>query len=279
MTTAYGSVNHWSQVMGEDQDGQPSLYFLDPSDGPRRISVGRTIEWLGKDVFDIWQTVNLNAAHVAFGVYDAPRKLVLWWVATGPKMRPDLMITFDVARGRVETASILRYGWSIWTGLLTMAQCALMFSKTLTDERSLTKVPYVGQVSSSEVQLFFKLLRQDGTLNTDAGTAYQASILSKVFTGGTLRRRKRIMEAYLVAKAGPAIITQVLNKDFNQNTASSTQALTATGTETRVRKFYDATDVADLIALQVALGDGSALDQTFELDWWVGADELEAGAR
>jgi hypothetical protein len=276
LTTAYGSVNHWSQVMGEDQDGQPSLYFLDPNDGPRRISVGRTIEWLGKDVFDVWQTVNLNAAHVAFGVYDAPRKLVLWWVATGiASVRPNLMITFDVARGRVETASILRYGWSVWTGLLTVAQSAIMFSKTLNAERSLTKVPYVGHVGSSD----FKLLRQDGTGNTDAGTAYQAYILSKVFTGGTLRRRKRIMEAYLVGKAGSAVINQAIIKDFNQALAQSTQPLTATGTETRVRKFYDATDVADLIALQVSLGDASALDQTFELDWWVGADELETGAR
>ena len=279
MTTAYGSVNHWSQVIGEDENGQPSLYFLDPGDGPRRIGSGRTMEWLGKDVYDVWQTVNLNAAHVAFGIYDGPRKLVLWWVATGVALRPNLMITFDVARGRVEATSILRYGWSSWNGLLALAQCAVMFSKTLDAERSLTKVPYVGSVTSSEVQLFFKLLRQDGTLNTDAGTAYQAFVLSKPFTGGTLRRRKRVIEAYLVAKAATATVTQTLTKDFGAGSATSTQSLVAIGTETRVRKFFDATDIADLIALQVTLGDGSALDQTFELDQWIGADELETGAR
>jgi hypothetical protein len=279
MTNAYGSVNHWSQVIGEDQDGQPSLYFLDPGDGPRRISVGRTLEWLGKDVYDVWQTVNLNAAHVAFGVYDGPRKLVLWWVATGVAMRPNLMIVFDVARGRVEATSILRYGWAVYTGTLANAQCALMFSKTLAAERSLTKVPYVGHVISSEVQVFCKLLRQDGTINTDAGTPFQAFIQSKPFTGGTLRRRKRVIEAYLVAKTGSAIITQTLVKNFGEVTEATTQPLAAAGTETRVRKFFDDTDAADLIALQIQLGDGSALDQTFELDQWIGADEVEQGAR
>jgi hypothetical protein len=272
MTNAYGSVNHWSQVIGEDQDGQPALYFLDPGDGPRRISVGRTIEWLGKDVSDVWQTVNQNAPHVACGLYDHRRKLVLWWVAIGVAMRPNVMIVFDVARGRSEATSILRYGWSVYDGALASAYCAVLFSQTLATERSLTKVPYVGNAAPL-------LLRQDGTLNTDAGTAYPAFLRSKPFTGGTLRRRKRILEAYLVAKAGPATVTQTLTKDFGAGSATSSQSLVATGTETRVRKFFDATDIADLIALQVTLGDGSALDQTFELDQWIGADELESGAR
>jgi hypothetical protein len=277
MTTAYGSVNHWSQVIGEDENGQPTLYFLDPADGPRRISVGRTIEWVGKDVYDVWQTVNQNAAIVAFGVYDAGRKLVLWWVATGPTaIRPNLLLTLDVTRGRMEATSILRYGWSVYDGALAAAHCAVMFSKSLAAERSLTKMPYVGNFLSAGTQL---LLRQDGTLNTDAGTAYQAFVQSKPFTGGTLRRRKRVIEAYLVAKAGPATITQTLTKDFGMGSATSSQSLVAAGTETRVRKFFDATDIADLIALQVTLGDGSALDQTFELDQWIGADELESGAR
>jgi hypothetical protein len=277
MTTAYGSVSHWSQVIGEDQDGQPALYFLDPGDGPRRISVGRTIEWMGKDVFDIWQTVNLNAGHVAFGIYDAARKLVLWWIATGTSGRPDTLLTLDVSRGRMEGGSILRYGWSVYDGILAQAHCAVMFAKTLDAVRPLAQVPYVGNftVAAGTQQL----LRQDGTLNTDAGTPYQARIQSRPFVGGTLRRVKRIMEAYLVAKAGPATITQGLVKNFGLTSTSTTQSLVASGPETRVRKFYDATDAADLLALQVTLGDGSALDQTFELDVWIGADELEEGAR
>jgi len=281
ITTAYGSVNHWSQVLGEDQDGQPCLYFLDPGDGPRRLSTGRTLEWMGKDVYDVWQTVNQNAAHVAFGVYDAARKLVLWWVAAGTaSVRPNTMLVLDVARGRMEATSIFRYGWSVWNGVLATAQCALMFSKTLAAERSVTTVPYVGYVTSTALPpTAYALLRQDGTLHTDNGTPYQAIIRSRPFIGGTLRRVKRLLEAYLMAKAGPATITQTLIKNFGLASVATTQSLVASGTETRLRKFYDATDAADLLALQVVLGDGSALDQTFELDVWVGADELEPGAR
>jgi hypothetical protein len=214
---------------------------------------------------------------IAFGVYDGRRKLVLWWVATGTSGRPNTLLVLDVARGRMEGASILRYGWSVYDGILAQAHCALMFAKTLAAVRPIATVPYVGNftVATGTQQL----LRQDGTLNTDAGTAFRGSIASRYFTGGTLRRRKRLMEAYLVAKAGAATITQALTKDFGQASVASTQSLVPSGAESRVRRFFDATDIADLIALQLTIGDGEPLDQTFELDQWIGADELETGAR
>jgi len=273
MTQAYGSVSHQSQVLGEDETGQPCLYFLDPRDGPRRITVGRTIDWLGKDVADIWATVNLDATDtVAWGLYHPDKKLVEWWVATGASNTPDTILTLDVTRVRAESAGLLRYGWSTWPGALAAASCGVPFSKTMNPVRSLRLVPYVGLTSGT-------LLRQDGTLQTDGGVPFQASITSKPLTGGTLARVKRIMESYLVAKAGPATITQTVRKNFGLATASSAKSLAAAGTEQRVRKFFDETDVADLLAVQITLGDGTALDQTFELDWWVGADELDSGAR
>jgi hypothetical protein len=274
LSTAHGSVSHQSQVIGEDQDGQPALYFLDPNDGPRRISQGRTIEWMGKDIVDLWATVNLNATGLpAFGVYHAASKLVCWWVATGTSNTPNLMLVLDVTAGRLETGTTLRYGWTQWQGRLAQANCACLFAATTTgSERSVRTVPYVGLTTPG-------LLRQDGSQVTDGNTAFQAFIQSRPFTGGNLRRRKRLTEAYLIAKAGPATITQTLTKDFGLSTVSSTESLAAAGTETRVRKFFDATDTADLIALQVTLGETAPANQTFELDQWVGADELEGGAR
>jgi hypothetical protein len=284
LTTTYGSVSHNSQVLAEDETGQPALYFLDPNDGPRRISNGRTIQWLGKDVQDIWSHVNLTNPQVRpFGVYDAANKLVIWWLkGTAADPNATYALVYDVARGRPESSVVLRYGWSVWTGEFTHARCAIMFSKTLTTPRPPQAVPYIGLLTgrpTGSPATITYLMRQDGLATTDGGFPFQAFIASRPFTGGTLRRRKRVMEAYLVAKAGAATITQTLTKDFGVGAATSSQLVTASGTETRVRKFFDATDIADLIALQVTLGDGSALDQTFELDQWVGADELEAGAR
>ena len=278
LTTAYGSVSNESQVMAEDEDGQPALYFLDPNDGPRRISVGRTIQWLGKDIFDIWQTMNLQAtSHAAIGLYDAPRKRVLWWVATGTStFGPDRLIVYDVTRGRAESATQLRYGWSTWNGDIGAARCAVLFPPDLGTRRAGPPVPhltpYIGLINGT-------LLRQDGQSNTDGGVLYQAAITSRPFSGGTLRRLKRIMEAYLIAKAGAATITQTITKNFGLASASSAQSLAPSGTERRVRKQFDQTDVADLMAVQITLGDSAPLNQTFELDQWVGADEVEQGAR
>jgi hypothetical protein len=77
ITLNYGSCSHWSQLIAEDEFGQPAIYFLDPRDGPRRIVNGSTVQWLGREVIDLWGGVNQDAVGPAFGVYDNATKLVM----------------------------------------------------------------------------------------------------------------------------------------------------------------------------------------------------------
>jgi hypothetical protein len=124
-------------------------------------------------------------------------------------------------------------GWSKWTGAVASAACGVMFSPTLGAARSSKRTPYISLNSGT-------LLRLDGSANTDAGTAFQAYIRSKPWVFGTLSRLKRLMEAVIVAKASSSTLTQSVIKDFGASTATSTVSLAAAGSETHVRKKYDA---------------------------------------
>lgn len=281
LTVVYGSMSHWSQVIGEDEQGQPALYFLDPRDGPRRIANGSVIQWLGHDVTDLWQTVNHESTGPAFGIYDQVNKLVKWWVPTGTSNSPDMMIVYDVRRGRShDNQQEVRAGWSRWTGLLTSARCATMYFadwNLLKTTATAKFVPYVGLTTND-------IVRQDRLSITDIGTPFVAFIRSGYFTGQTIRRQKRLIEAFLVSKRSDAFITMVIIEDFHGGPGPlPLSASINTGTGTHLRTYFQDVDLANLTVYQVQLGDDEtefiSPDQAWELDQWHGSEEQEAGAR
>ena len=191
-----GAVSHHSLVVAEDEAGAPALYFLDPNDGPRRLGLGADIQWLGKDVKDLWETVNLAATTVvAWGLYDKARKQVKWWIATGASNEPDLILTYHVTLGRMEASTgDVRGGWAKWNGSLASARHGVMFASTLAATRPITQVPYAGNATTA-------LFRQDGSSNQDYGSSsYQAYVESKPFTGDARMRLFNLTEAYVSAR-------------------------------------------------------------------------------
>jgi hypothetical protein len=273
VTQDKGAVSHESIVSGEDERGQPCVYFLDPTDGPRRLAIGSTVEWLGKDVDDLWQTVNLAATgKVAWGVYDSREKLVIWAIATGASNYPDRMIVYDVTHGRISEDGSVRRGWVTWTGPLTATAAGTMFPSTLDASRPLTETLYVGPTSSAI------LARQD-TSTTDYGTeAFQGYIRSKAFDWQPLGRTKRIMRSFLVAlKSASYTVLQSLISDWGKETRTSTVSLDGSASQTRVRAQSDL-DMASLITAQVQLGDASAVASSWELDRWEAEVEVDQGA-
>src|SRR4030095_13262499 len=165
LTTEYGAVSNRSIVMGEDEGGQPGLYFLNPADGPLRCTVGRTIDWGGKDVYDIWKTVDLDiAVNWAHGVYDSRRKLVIWFVPQQGFSLPNLALVFDCSKGRTSALGV-RYGWGEWTGEFANATASVMFSKTFTAPHSELLSPYVA--SAATIGTPNTLLRLDETVAQD----------------------------------------------------------------------------------------------------------------
>src|SRR5215467_2747050 len=173
LTQQYGAVNNRSIVMAEDEAGQPALYFLDPNDGPRRCGLGRTIDWLGKDVIDLWRKVDLDkASDLVHGFYDAPRKLVFWFLPVVGDTFPTTAIVFDVTKGRSSALGV-RYGWSQWYGPLTFALSGVMFSKTLNAVRSNFMEPYI--FSQDVPPNGYALLRlTESAPLSDGGVPYQS---------------------------------------------------------------------------------------------------------
>jgi len=290
-----GAVSHRSIIMGEDEYGQPCLYFLNPRDGPRRIALGRTIEWLGRDVNDIWRTINLDSGSSMHGTYDAARKLVLWFVCTtaagtGANQVPDMMIVYNVALGRASTQGI-RYGWAKWNGNLASSGASVMFSTVIAS----------GSNRSEWLSLYAScanhtLLRQDGPPNaTDSynpgvdttGAPYQTLIKSRVWPRGALLYLTRQMRAVIAGRNTGANLQITVEKDWGAVVRTDIAVMspptgTTLNTPTHVRVNLDAIDVADAAAVAIQITDintGLQPITPLSLDTWSAADELEAGTR
>jgi hypothetical protein len=133
-----GAVNNQSTFIGEDENGAPCIYWLDPLRGPHRYGHGG-VQWCGYDVKDLWNTVNLSATGIAaFGHYDPNRKRCVWEIATGSSNDPDKILTFYVQEGRptrdADGVVGVRYGWARETVPSSGARCIVMFPTTFGDE-------------------------------------------------------------------------------------------------------------------------------------------------
>ncbi len=261
VTTSFGNVRHQMLVVAEDETGAPCVYFWDPLDGPRRVGLGGTVQWLGKDVFDLVQTVNLAATIIGWGAYDKTNKRVIWAVATGSSATPDTGIVFHVALGQIDVHTDIRKGWAKWTGALVSALCGVMFPNALTSPRPLKHCLYSGAIGGAVV-------RQDGTSNQDGGVSYQGYVESKAFSWDILARRKRATEAYLTAKAQAATtITVKTIKNWGTETITETAvSIAPSGSETRLVRRIEDLDNTDLIVSQTRIGDASAANVTWTLD-------------
>ena len=122
-----GALSHKSIVLAEDETGAPAIYFLNPEDGPRRIGAGGAMQWLGRDVNDLWQRVNQDAATVkAWGLFDGANKRVLWFISVDGSDTPTLIFMFDVTKGESQ-GFIVRKGWAQWTGNAATWEAGVMF--------------------------------------------------------------------------------------------------------------------------------------------------------
>lgn len=256
----YGTIAHKSIVAAKDAYGNPALYFLSP-EGPCRIviqGVGQggaaTVQYLGRDVEDIWSGINLAASTVvAHGIYHPDKHQVWWWIATGSSNDPDTKIVFDVLLGKFAEGDRIRGGWYKHTGDSAAARCSVMMSNTLGATMSRDLKPYIGRASGTAIH------RLDTSALDDAGTAFQAYLKSRPLRIG-LGQNVSVGQSILVAKVATGVtITQTLDRNYGLETRTSTTSLTASGSETRVITKFEASDLAQAAAVQVQLGDASAV--------------------
>lgn len=268
--SAKGAVNNQSIVLAQDRNGAACAYFLDPTLGPCVLGGSQGLKWCGKDVKDLWDTVNLDATtQVAHGCWYPDRNQVLWWVATGSNNEPTLALALDVTEQEVDEAGDLRGGWSVYDGDFAKARSSVMFSNTVAATRSIKRVPYVGLTAGT-------FLRYDESVTSDNSTTFQAYATSGALAQDT--HALEVKRAYLRGGASSGTtIQQSLVRNFGDETSrTSTVTLTPTGSATLVLKKFEDAALQDGDAVQVTLGDVSAVASAWTLYRWNA--EVETGA-
>jgi hypothetical protein len=260
ISDAYGCIAHKSIVSAADSTGNPALYFLSAA-GPCRIisSPGgaAVVQYLGRDVEDLWSTANLSASTVvAHGVYYALKHQIWFWFATGSSNDPDTKIVFDMHLGRVTEAGLVRGGWYRHSGPSAAARCSVATANDIGVNPGRTVIPVIGRASGTAVW------RLDTSQTNDAGTAFQAYITTRPIRLDSLAQNVQVGQSVLVARAQSSVtITQRLSRNYGAETRDSTVVLTADGSETRVIRKFEASDLAQAAAIQIQLGETSATDQ------------------
>lgn len=259
-----GAVSHASSFIGQDESGNPCVYFLDPETGPMRYGSGG-LQWCGYDVQNFWSTVNLSATtRVAHGLYDYSTRRCIWWIATGASNDPDTMLVFHTREGVPTPNEGVRKGWAKWTGALGAARTSSLFAETVGATMSRRLKPYAGLSAS--------LLRaEDSSATDDNGTTFQAYLKSKAWAAGPLSVYKMVGKSYLKALVASGVtITQTFIRNFgDEANRTDTVTLTADGSETRVMKRFQSAALTDAYTFQTQIGDAAAVSNNWLIDKWV----------
>jgi hypothetical protein len=256
-----GALTQKSIVDAQDYLGNPAIYFLSQR-GPCRVGA-EGLEYLGRDIEDIWSTVNLAATTtVGFSVYHAAKNQVWFWVATGASNSPNKILVFDIMLGNSVDGERVRGGWSQFTGEIAEANSAVMFSNTLGASMSRDLKPYIGQSKASAT-----ILKADTADLTDNGTAFRGYLRSRPYTPAGLSINFGFDEGYLVAKSSSGVSIRLsVIRDMGAETRTSDVLLTAAGSETYVLKKFEACDLSEAWCAQMEIGDASAVAGAWTLD-------------
>jgi hypothetical protein len=191
-----GAINHKSIVLGEDQAGQPALYFLSRRGAYRIATAG--LEYLGADVETEWRDVHLDAAQaVAHGVHHHLKHQVWWWVATGASDVPDSLMVYDTMRG-VSTEAGGRGGWMIYDGLITNGYCSVMYSKELgTSLASYDMRPFFGLTTTNNQLIMADV---DDVYTDYDGAGYTSWFRTRAYALGGVDKRANVDGVSVIAK-------------------------------------------------------------------------------
>lgn len=257
LSRTHGAVSQKSIIEAPDAAGNPCLYFLSPKDGPRRIGQ-HGLEWIGADVKDRWDLVDLDIAVVAHGVYHADLHQIWWWIATGGA-NPDDLLIFDITEGVssfAEAAPAVRKGWTRYDGTVAVAWCSCMFSMTPGASMARRMVPFIGTTTGNQV------------LKCDTGTAtVQAYITTKPYALGGLTHKGQVTGATLTAEpsTGTTISMDIVG-DFGLSVKTADGVLLTGGGETRVVRRFEDASLADITTVHFSIGDASSLASVWTLD-------------
>lgn len=260
-----------SVIDGVDQSGNPALYFLDPQVGPMRIGI-YGMEWLGRDIRNLWSRVNQNASVPAHGVFYQSKNQVHFWVALDGSDHPNAKIIVHCDE-IVSDANGGRRGWvTVPVGnRIADAYCSCMFSANVDsgDIRSFDLVPFIGKTQWSVAGNTIKNLIQrcdvgttDAFTTNDTAAYYYASVQTRPFAPMSFMTKTGLLAGTLVLASSGSPSNDVhvrADKDFGLETKLIGVPLFPQANETILVKRLDNLNFADLNTVQITFGD---LDRT-----------------
>ena len=261
LTKAIGCIAPKSIVLGEDENGNPALYWMSHR-GPYRVgSAG--IEYCGRDIEDETVLMNQSATVISHAVWYPAKHQVWFWLAQNSDTYPTIRLVLDTHLGKRTTGGV-RGGWSKHTGASCTAVCSMMYGPSLyTGNHRIDVRPYVGSSVTNNL-----ILRCDeANVWTDNSTPYQSYIKTKPYALGNLGFNCSVGQSHLLAEASTgAVITQTIDRDFGAEMRQSECVLTALAGESRVQRQFEGSEMQGAGVVQFQLGDAQALDQSWTLD-------------
>lgn len=251
-----------SLVEAVDEAGNAAIYFLDTDVGAYRFTVRGGLQYAGADVYETWQTVNVDATKaIARGLYYRANRQVKWCVATGAANVPSLGITVQTNAMRTTEGGDARRGFSTATGSSTAALTMCLYSDNIDDDtaRSRVLVPFIGVEGG--------IWRCD-TGDDDNGTEYAAQITTKPFAPTRLETMFGVKACGLVAKStstATLIASAIPNGGTSTTESAETVDLTPTGSETFVIRKLDELSLSEMRTVQFDFADDVTPGARWEL--------------
>ncbi len=251
-----------SVCTGLDQEGNPALFFLDPSVGPCIIGRGG-IRTCGADVKNTWNTANLDATKVvARALYYPHKRQVHWWVATEDSEIPNLRMVLH-SREMRNAPDGARRGWALWTGPSSAAFTTTLFAENIDDDtdRSNDLVPFIGVEGDG-------LIWRTDIGDDDNGTEYDAHITTKPYVlAGMLHQFEVKSGCILMTASGEASIDVSATKDFGYETVVVPDvSCEADGDETQVIVQLKDLHFSELRAVQIEFSDPDISTSRWEIN-------------
>lgn len=263
-----GCIRQQLAVVAEDENSNPALYFWSHR-GPYRFGI-RGLQFLGEDLRDYldpdgsYGGVNLDASTLTgFAVHHSDKHQVWFSVSIGDNNTPEHVFVFDTRLGEPDEDNQVRDGWTVFTGTIATARCAVMFSNTLAASMSRDLKPYIGTgvAGSSAV-----LLKGDtGELDNSTPYAGMVTLPEKHLAG--LRTYCTVDQLMVLGSAGPHTFSVIMHRDYGCEPRPSEVNMSAeTGDQTRSQKPIEAAFQADAKSIGARLGDVCPIGHPWTLD-------------
>lgn len=246
-----GTLSHKSICVGEDENGNPSLYFLSHT-GPYRL--GATgLEFLGWKIRNFWDTVNVTATEQhATGLHYSEKQEIWWFVATNGANSPNARLMYDMLDGG--------FAVNVYPHQDPVGTASCQFSDAPGVPMGMVLKPYFSLNKGEPV-----ILKGD-TGTQDYGENFHAFITTKPYVMESIMREHTAWEGRILADATPTVpgsfqessfglIELTIIRDFGLEIARETISLAPEALETHVIRKFEASYLAGNRTVQITLGD------------------------